>query len=146
MTTPADTVRAFLNALALRDVDAAMSVVDSEVAVDFFPLGVRNGGQDELRAVLAELVTAFPDLRLTVRSVIETGDVVTAELKVEGTQAADYAGVVNQEKHLDVDQAWRFTVRDDHIAGLAGYWCQNQLYRRLAVKRLDQIAIVGGPR
>ncbi|HEY0449988.1 nuclear transport factor 2 family protein [Actinophytocola sp.] len=142
MSTPADTVRAFLNALALRDVDAAMSVVDGSVTVTVHPLGVRDGGSADLRAMLAELVAAFPDLRLTVRQVVETGRVVTAELKVEGTQATDYAGVVNQEKHLDVDQAWRFTVRDDHIAGLDAYWCQNQLYRRLAVKRLDQIAIV----
>lgn len=142
MSTPGDTVRAFLNALALRDTEAAMSVVDSAVAVSFFALGVRGGGAGELRAAVTELVTAFPDLLVTVRAVVETGEVVTAELKVEGTQAGDYAGVVNQEKHLDVDQAWRFTVRDDHIVALDAYWCQNQLYRRLAVKRLDQIAIV----
>jgi hypothetical protein len=79
---------------------------------------------------------------VTVRDVIETGQVVTAEFKVEGTQAADYLGVVNQEKHLDLDQAWRFTVTGDRITGVQAYWCQNQLYRRLAVKRLDHVAIV----
>jgi predicted ester cyclase len=146
MSTPADTVRAFLTALAQRDPAAAMSTVDDNVRVDFFALGVRDGTAADLHAILTDLVTAFPDLRLSIRSVIETGDVVTAELKVEGTQAADYAGVVNQEKHLDVDQAWRFTVDGDHITGIKAYWCQNQLYRRLAVKRLDQIAIVGGQR
>jgi predicted ester cyclase len=146
MSTPADTVRAFLTALAQGDPAAAMSTVDDDVRVDFFALGVRDGTAADLRAILTDLVAAFPDLRLTVRSVIETGDVVTAELKVEGTQAADYAGVVNQEKHLDVDQAWRFAVGGDHITGIKAYWCQNQLYRRLAVKRLDQVAIVGGHR
>jgi ketosteroid isomerase-like protein len=142
--TPGGTVTAFLTAFGLRDVDAAMAVVSAAVSVDVHPLGVADGGADDLRTVLTGIVTAFPDLHLTVLGVIETGQVVTAELKVEGTQAADYIGVVNQEKHLDVDEAWRFTVRDGAIVALDVYWCQNQLYRRLAVKRLDQIAIVGG--
>ncbi|WP_431909410.1 nuclear transport factor 2 family protein [Amycolatopsis thermoflava] len=141
-TTPEQTVRAFLNAFQLRDVEAALSVVDKSVRVEIFPLDVREGGFDDIRTALTDIVTAFPDLHLVIKDAIETGSVVTAELKVEGTQAADYAGAVNQEKHLDVDQAWRFTVDGDHIVGIHVYWCQNQLYRRLAVKRLDQIAIV----
>jgi hypothetical protein len=60
---------------------------------------------------------------------------------VEGTQAAHYAGAINQEKHLDIDQAWRFTVTGGLISGVSAYWCQRQLYRRLAVKRFDAIAI-----
>lgn len=141
-TTPAQTVDAFLNGFRLRDVDAAMSVVDAAAEVNLYPLGVQGGGADDLWRLLEETVTAFPDLRLTTKSVIEAGRVVAVELKVEGTQAADYLGAVNQEKHLDVDQAWRFTVVGDRITGVDAYWCQNQLYRRLAVKRLDQIAIV----
>ena len=52
--------------------------------------------------------------------------------------------VLNQEKHIDVDQVWLLASRDGRISSITGYWCQNQLYRRLAVKRLDQVAIVGG--
>ena len=91
--------------------------------------------------MLADLVRAFPDLMVTVSRVITTGDVVTALFKAEGTQAADYAGAINQEKHLDIDQAWRFVVADGLIAQVDAYWCQAQLYRRLAVKRYDEIAI-----
>jgi hypothetical protein len=141
-TTPAQTVGAFLTAFQLRDVDAAMSIVDDVARVEVFALGLRDGGAAELRTLLAGTAGAFPDLRVTVRDVIETGQVVTAEFKVEGTQAADYLGVVNQEKHFDLDQAWRFTVTGDRITGVQAYWCQNQLYRRLAVKRLDHVAIV----
>ena len=31
--------------------------------------------------------------------------------------------------------------RDGLITEVAAYWCQAQLYRRLAVKRYDEIAI-----
>ena len=98
-------------------------------------------GADALRQVLADLVRGFPDLMISVSRVITTGNVVTALFKAEGTQAAGYAGAINQEKHLDIDQAWRFVTgrRPDHRGH--AYWCQAQLYRRLAVKRYDQIAI-----
>ena len=141
MTIPTQTVQEFLDALARRDVDAAMALVDSQVAVTVHPFGLYEKGADVLRAVLADLVRAFPDLMVTVSRVIATGDVVTALFKAEGTQSAGYAGAINQEKHLDIDQAWRFVVADGLITSVDAYWCQAQLYRRLAVKRYDEIAI-----
>jgi hypothetical protein len=105
------------------------------------PLGIGGHGPGVLGIVLGDLIRAFPDLIVTTGRVITTGDVVTALIKVEGTQSADYAGAINQEKHLDIDQAWRFTVTGGVITGVTAYWCQQQLYRRLAVKRFDAIAI-----
>jgi len=141
MTTPTQTVETFLDALARHDVDAAMALVDSQAAVTVHPFGLHDKGADVLRTVLADLERAFPDLMVTVSRVIATGDVVTALFKAEGTQSADYAGAINQEKHLDIDQAWRFVVADGLITNVAAYWCQAQLYRRLAVKHYDEVAI-----
>ena len=140
-TTPAQAVQAFLDALARHDVDAAMAVTDPRVTVNIHPFGLYDQDQAVLRSVLADLVRAFPDLMISVSRVITTGDVVTALFKAEGTQAAGYAGAINTEKHLDIDQAWRFVTAGGLIAEVAAYWCQAQLYRRLAVKRYDQIAI-----
>ena len=140
-STPMQTVQAFLDALARHDVDAAMAVTDPRVSVTVHPFGIYDGGADVLRSVLADLVRAFPDLVIDVSRVITTGEVVTALFKAEGTQAAGYAGAINQEKHLDIDQAWRFVTAGGLITEVAAYWCQAQLYRRLAVKRYDEIAI-----
>jgi steroid delta-isomerase-like uncharacterized protein len=139
--TPTQTVQEFLDAFARRDVDAALALVDSQVAVTVPPFGLQDSGADVLRTILADLVRAFPDLMITVSRVITTGDVVTALFKAEGTQSADYAGAINQEKHLDIDQAWRFVIASGLITRVDAYWCQAQLYRRLAVKRYDEIAI-----
>ena len=111
------------------------------MSVTIHPLGVRDTGADALRKVLADQLRGFPDLMIGVSRVITTGDVVTVLFKAEGTQSADYAGAINQEKHLDVDQAWRFVVGGGLITEVTAYWCQAQLYRRLAVKRYDEIAI-----
>jgi len=140
-STPTQTVQAFLDAVARHDIDSAIALVDPRVAVTIHPFGLYEGGADVLRTVLADLVRAFPDLVISVSRVIATGEVVTALFKAEGTQAADYAGAINQEKHLDIDQAWRFVTRGGLITEVAAYWCQAQLYRRLAVKRYDEIAI-----
>jgi steroid delta-isomerase-like uncharacterized protein len=139
--TPTRTVQEFLDAFTRHDVDAAIALVDPRVAVTVHPFGLHDRGADVLRTVLADLVRAFPDLMVSVTRVIATGDVVTALFNAEGTQAAGYAGAINQEKHLDIDQAWRFVVAGGLIREVAAYWCQAQLYRRLAVKRYDQIAI-----
>jgi steroid delta-isomerase-like uncharacterized protein len=140
-STPAQTVQTFLDALARHDVEAAIAVASPQIAVTIHPLGVAGNGASLLANVLADLVHSFPDLMITVQRVITTGDVVTAQLKADGTQAASYAGAINQEKHLDIDQAWRFTVDDGLITQVSVYWCQTQLYRRLAVKRFDEISI-----
>jgi steroid delta-isomerase-like uncharacterized protein len=140
-STPAQTVQAFLDAFADHDVEAAIAVVGPGVSVIVHPLGIHGTGAEELRKVLTDLVRGFPDLLVTVSRVITTGDVVTALFKTDGTQSADYAGAINQEKHLDIDQAWRFVVGDGLITEVTAYWCQAQLYRRLAVKRYDEIAI-----
>jgi steroid delta-isomerase-like uncharacterized protein len=139
--TPADTVTRFFGALADRDTDAAIALTAPDVTVAVYPLRAAGTGPAILEQVLEDLVRSFPDLLITVSRVIVTGDVVTALLKAEGTQAADYAGAINQEKHLDIDEAWRFTVTDGRITEVHAYWCQAQLYRRLAVKRFDEIAI-----
>ncbi|MEN0137859.1 MAG: nuclear transport factor 2 family protein [Rhodococcus sp. (in: high G+C Gram-positive bacteria)] len=140
--SPRQTVDAFLTGFRHKDVDAAMSTVSDDVQVTVYPLQIFERGTDVIRKVLQDIVTSFPDLHLTVKSVIELGQVVVAEMKIEGTQAADYIGVINQEKHLDVDSAWRFTLEGEQITAIDVYWCQNQLYRRLAVKRQDEAAIV----
>jgi steroid delta-isomerase-like uncharacterized protein len=139
--TPTRTVQEFLDAFARHDIDAAIALVDPRVAVTVHPFGLHDRGADVLRTVMADLVRAFPDLIVSVSRVITTGDVVTALFKTEGTQAVAYAGAINQEKHLDIDQAWRFAVAGGLITEVAAYWCQAQLYRRLAVKRYDEIAI-----
>jgi ketosteroid isomerase-like protein len=140
-STPTQTVQEFLEAFGRHDIDGAMALVDPQASVTVHPLGLHDAGPDTLRQVLADLVRSFPDLMISVSALIATGDVVTAQFKAEGTQAAGYAGAINQEKHLDIDQAWRFTAGGGLITGVSAYWCQAQLYRRLAVKRYDEIAI-----
>jgi ketosteroid isomerase-like protein len=137
-----DVVTGLLDALAAHDRDAVTARLAGHVTVSIPATGVDGGPRVETEEFFTDLLRAFPDLRVTVKRMVVTDDAVTVEVKVEGTQADEYLGAINQEKHLDIDEVWRLTVTDGLVTSLDAYWCQQQLYRRLGVKRFDQIALV----
>jgi ketosteroid isomerase-like protein len=136
----------FLGHLQAGAVEEILGLMTPEATVSLVPLNwhgpMAAGGASYLR----ELSRSFPDLVVRVRRLFVTGDdTAVAEITLDGTQAGDFLAVVNQEKHLDLDQAWLLKVTpDDRISAVTAYWDQNQVYRRLGVKRLDQVTITAG--
>lgn len=145
--TATEVVHSFFSALGAHDTDAVLALLAPDADIEVLPVEgqVSMDPAASGRAYFAATVAAFPDLEVTVRQVADLGEgTVLAEISIEGTQAADYLGAVNQEKHLDLRQAWLLTVHDGLISTVKGFWDESQLFRRLAVKRLDKIAIVEG--
>jgi ketosteroid isomerase-like protein len=136
----------FFGRLQAGEVDEILGLMTPEATASLVPLNwhgpMAAGGASYLR----ELSRSFPDLVVRVRRLFVTGDdTAVAEITLDGTQAGDFLAVVNQEKHLDLDQAWLLKVTpDDRISAVTAYWDQNQVYRRLGVKRLDQVTITAG--
>jgi steroid delta-isomerase-like uncharacterized protein len=135
--------REFIGHMEAGAVDKIVSMTAPDAVVSLAPLDVRGSMAAEGARYLRELAGAFPDLLIRVRRLFVTTDnTAVAEITIDGTQAADFLGVDNQEKHFDLDQAWLLEVTPgDRISGVTAYWDQNQLYRRLGVKRLDNITI-----
>ena len=120
----------FFERLEVGDVEGAMALTTPDGEFQAVALGVKGTIGGEGQELLEELRRALPDVTLQV-----------TRLFVDGTQAADLFGIVNQEKHVDVKTVWLLHVTDGRIDGIRAYWCQNQLYRRLGVKRLDRVTI-----
>lgn len=136
----------FFAHLEAGEVDQILGLATPDATVSLVPLN-RNGPMAADGAYyLRELARSFPDLLVRVRRLFVTSDnTAVAEINIDGTQAADFLGVLNQEKHFDLDQAWMLTITpDDRISAVIAYWDQNQLYRRLGVKRLDKITVTAG--
>jgi steroid delta-isomerase-like uncharacterized protein len=135
---PLELVRLFFDRLDRHDIDGALALVDADAEVEFLPVRLAGRAEGEGRTFLEAVVAAFPDLVVRCHNVFsdEAGSVV-AEIVLEGSQAADFYGILNRRKHMDVRQAWVLTVRDGQVRRLRAYWCQNQLHRRLGVRRLD---------
>lgn len=133
----------FFECLNRGDISGALALSDPDAFIELVPLGLKGRFQSEARAFLESLLTAFPDLLIQARSLLATADVAVAEIKLQGTQTADFCGVLNQGKRLDIDQAWLVLAANGKIMGLRAYWCQNQLYRCLAERRPDRLAMRG---
>ena len=144
--TARDVAEKFFGHMESREVDEILGVTTPDATVSLVPLDRHGPMAADGACYLRELARAFPDLLVRVRRLFVTADrTAVAEITIEGTQAGDFLAVANQEKHFDLDQAWLLEVTpDDRIRAVTAYWDQNQLYRRLGVKRLDKITITAG--
>ncbi len=133
----------FFDHMEAGEVDDIIGMTSPGSVVSLLPLGVHGSMAEEGGIYLRDLARAFPDLLVRVRRLFVTTDnTAVAEITIDGTQAADFLGVTNQEKHFDLDQGWLLGVTpEDLIDAVTAYWDQNQVYRRLGVKRLDEITI-----
>jgi ketosteroid isomerase-like protein len=133
----------FFDRLQAGQVDDILGLMTPDATVSLVPLDRHGPMATDGAAYLQELTRSFPDLVVYVRRLFVTADsTAVAEITIEGTQAGDFLAAVNQEKHVELDQAWMLTVTPaGRISAVTAYWDQNQLYRRLGVKRLDKITI-----
>lgn len=138
-----EVAQTFFGHMQAGDAHAVLGMLAPAATVHLVPLRTHGAMAAEGADYVRQLGTAFPDLLVRTRRLIVTTDnTAVAEITIDGTQAADFLGVDNQEKHFDLDQAWLLQVTpDDKINAVTAYWDQNQLYRRLGVKRLDKVAI-----
>jgi steroid delta-isomerase-like uncharacterized protein len=137
-----DVARTFFARMDSHDTSGVMALVAPHADVTLVPLNLQGEAEQVGRQYFEQLMSAFPDLSVRVRRLfVGNDDTAVAEITIEGTQAADFFGVINQEKLMDLDQVWFLHVHDGLIDRVKAYWCQNRLYRRLGVKRLDHVTI-----
>ncbi len=137
-----DVARTFFARMDTHDTSGALALVAPHTNVTLVPLNLQGDAENVGRQYFEQLMSAFPDLSVRVRRLFVGNDNTTvAEITIEGTQADDFFGIINQEKLMDLDQVWFLHVNDGVIDRIKAYWCQNRLYRRLGVKRLDHVTI-----
>ena len=137
-----DVARTFFARMDTHDTSGALALVAPHTNVALVPLNLQGDAENVGRQYFEQLMSAFPDLSVRVRRLFVGNDnTAVAEIAIEGTQAADFFGIINQEKLMDLDQVWFLHVNDGIIDRIKAYWCQNRLYRRLGVKRLDHVTI-----
>ena len=139
-----DIARTFFARMDARDASGVLALVAPHANVTLIPLNLQGDAEDVGRRYVEQLARACPDLAIRVRRLFVGNDnTVVAEITIAGTQSADFFGINNQEKLMDLDQVWLLHMNDAGIDHITAYWCQNRLYRRLGVKRLDHVTITG---
>src|SRR5450631_2764343 len=131
-----DIARTFFARMNDRDANSILALVTRQANVTLVPLHLQGDAEDVGRRYFEQLASAFPDLSVRVQRLFVGNDnTAVAEITIAGTQAADFFGISNQEKLMDLDQVWFLHINDGVIDHIKAYWCQNRLYRRLGVKR-----------
>jgi ketosteroid isomerase-like protein len=137
-----DIARTFFARMAARDANGVLALASPYAKVTLIPLNLQGDAEEVGRRYFEQLASAFPDLSVRLRRLFLGNDnTAVAEITIAGTQAADFFGIINQEKLMDLDQVWFLHANDGVIDHIRAYWCQNRLYRRLGVKRLDHVTI-----
>jgi ketosteroid isomerase-like protein len=137
-----DLAQAFFARMDAGDTDGMLALIAPNAQITLVPLQSQGNAKEVGRDYFQQLASAFPDLQVRRRRLFVGSDnTAVVEVTIEGNQAADFFGIVNQEKLMDLDQVWLLHVDDGVIDRIKAYWCQNRLYRRLGVKRLDHITI-----
>src|SRR5262249_35101903 len=72
--------------LQSRDADGAGSLIVPDAIVDFGPAGISGSFTQRGDRFFRDLIAAFPDLRVTVRSIVADPETAVVEITVEGTQ------------------------------------------------------------
>jgi steroid delta-isomerase-like uncharacterized protein len=94
-------------------------------------------GVDQVKQFAQTWSTAFPDARIDLKNVIESGDQAAAELTYNGTHSGPLAGsqgeVAATGKHVSLPGAAFITVSDGKIAIFHGYYDQMAIMAQLGL-------------
>ena len=70
--------------------------------VDIPPAPGQPKGPDGVKFIMAQLTAAFPDLRVTIRDILQDGDKVVVRSEITGTQRGPFLGIPGGERTLAI--------------------------------------------
>ncbi|WP_078955341.1 ester cyclase [Streptomyces griseus] len=105
------------------DPERVMAAIDAFVApdVDFRPPAPAGGsGREALKRVWEALLTAFPDIRVTVEETVSEGDLVVSRNTVTGTHLGDHRGLAPTGRTVEYGEIFVFRVAGGRITEIRG--------------------------
>jgi len=127
----------FMFAYQQRNVNKMLSFCDPKGEIFFKPLGDAGKGTiGELgKGLWTMLIDCFPDIDNTVDAAIaEEGDVIRCQVVIRGTQAKDFAGIVNKGNSFDSDHIFIFRLNSaGKIDRIEVSWDHEDFQRQLGV-------------
>lgn len=111
--------------------------VDATIATFHHPRYEVNGetsdGETAVRALLAELLTGFPDLCIDPQKVRHADDAVIGEGRMTGTHTGTFAGIPATGRSVDYQAVVIFEFDDDRLVCEKVYFDSATLLRQLGI-------------
>jgi steroid delta-isomerase-like uncharacterized protein len=123
--------RRFFDTWNAHDADAHVKFLSSDYVAesDTFTEPVR--GPEAARAVISNYFTAFPDLNVTVETMLASGDVVTVRWRASGTHRGPLLGVAPTQRQAQVRGCTVLEIRNGKVTRQWIYWDTGHLLRQL---------------
>lgn len=102
MGTPAETASAFFDALAKKDLNAAMDFTAEDSVDDFVAIGEFRGKR-AIREFFEELLTAFADFEITVDRIVGDSETAVVQWRAMGTfSGGQFQGIHPTHKNVSL--------------------------------------------
>jgi steroid delta-isomerase-like uncharacterized protein len=110
-------VRYYYEELEAGNLDVIEEVFSDDYTTgsDVIRSGVEDVGREELKLVLGEMLTAFPDTGIESQMLFADGDTVVSIQMWEGTHLGPYRGVPPSGNEISYEFWGRFVIEDDQI-------------------------------
>lgn len=95
--------------------------------------GEPSHGEEAVRQLLEELLTAFPDLRIETRAVHHADDAVVVEGRVRATHRGPFAGIAPTGRGVDYPLVALFVFDEDRLLCEKVYFDTGTLLRQLGL-------------
>ena len=115
------------------NLDAIESIFSSDFIDHMATYGGLFQGLDGLKRGYSELLTAFPDLSVTVHDLIAEGDKVVIYKTATGTHCEEYQGIPATGKKIKFTNIYIFRIKDKKIAEYWGLFDESGVKRQLGV-------------
>jgi predicted ester cyclase len=114
VTTAIEIVHSFFTSYNAHDVNRMLSLCSDNAELRYVPMKKQGEGRvrDVGKTIWSSLIDAFPDLRVTMNSLLGETYHVAAEVVIGGTQKKDFLNIPNQGKHYDLSHAFLLEIND----------------------------------
>lgn len=133
MAPASEVVRRYFDAVARRDLDAAMACWAPGGIDHLAPVGELRV-PDELRAYFEELFASMPDFQYEVLDLFEAGDKVAAHWRATGSfSGRSYQGIRPNRAAIRAEGADLVQVENGLIKRLDSYWDDSETARQIGL-------------
>ena len=125
-------IRRHVEAESRGDVDGVVASF-SHPKYEMVPLGTEHDGEAAVRLLLSSLFLAFPDFKLVVRNLYHSDKAVIAEVWMDGTHRAPWAGVEAKGHRIHLPVVGIFLFEGDKLLCEKVYFDSATLLRQITI-------------
>lgn len=131
--TPKQVVMKWLSAYNSHDPDAAAALYHENVTNIQLPWAKPVQGREAMRATYLKVFQAFPDIRVEIDNLLETGPWAVIEWRFSGTMRGEFAGHLPNNRAFNMRGCELFQIVAGKILIQHGYWDKATMFDQLAI-------------